>query len=160
MQRLAYAIARKCFYAARPPMKPDVVRAVGATSFEADGMTQKERVEAIFAEAQRIRRLPVEPFQLQPPNPLGLGEDGFDPLFLRHAVCLEGRGSHGTHHVRLHGRSGGIETLPGDGVGESLHLEPNTSGRWRRRVFAFGADYLPRYSPRCCSTTWRAARIV
>ena len=68
-QRIAYEIARMCFFSAKPGMKSVVRRAIQAATWEDDGVTQKRRVELVFAEAERIRWLKRERFNWLPDPP-------------------------------------------------------------------------------------------
>lgn len=68
-QRIAVAIARRAFIAVKPVMKSVILRAVKTTTWDKDGVTQKKRVETIFAEADRIRWLKRERFNRLPDPP-------------------------------------------------------------------------------------------
>lgn len=69
-QRIAVAIARQAFVAVKPVMKSVAIRAIKAATWDKDGVTQKRRVETIFAEAERIRWLKRQRFN-RLPSPLG-----------------------------------------------------------------------------------------
>ena len=68
-QKLAVSIAWQCFYSHRYATKVEVERAVKATAWDKDAVSLRQRVEQVFAEAERIRLLKCERFHRLPDPP-------------------------------------------------------------------------------------------